>query len=51
MSLPAWNYLHGKPQHSARFKQQPEDIMVIEVMGFEPNVAGEHIMVYVRKRS
>ena len=51
MSLPEWNYLHGKPQHSARFKQQPEDFVVIEDMGFEPDGAGEHILVYVRKRS
>lgn len=51
MSLPEWSYLHGKPQQSARFKQQPEDFIVIEDMGFEPDGAGEHILVYVRKRS
>ncbi len=50
MSLPEWNYLHGKPQQHARFKQQPEDFVVIEDMGFEPDGAGEHILVYVRKR-
>ena len=50
MSLPEWSYLHGKPQQTARFKQQPEDFVVIEDMGFEPDGAGEHILVYVRKR-
>ena len=50
MSLPEWSYLHGKPQQSARFKLQPEDFVVIEDMGFEPDGAGEHILVYVRKR-
>ena len=46
MSLPEWSYLHGKPQQSARFKLQPEDFVVIEDMGFEPDGAGEHILVY-----
>ncbi len=51
MSLPEWSYLHGKPQCSARFKQQPQDFVVIEDLGFEPDGAGEHILVYVRKRN
>lgn len=50
MSLPDWNYLHGKPTWSARFKAEPEDFVVIEDLGFEPDGNGEHILVYVRKR-
>ena len=37
MSLPEWSYRHGKPQQTARFKQQPADFVVIEDMGFEPD--------------
>lgn len=50
MSLPEWNYLHGKPEWSGRFKAQPEDFVVIEDLGFEPDGNGEHILVSVRKR-
>ncbi len=51
MSLPEWSYMHGKPQSHARFKQQPDDFIVIEDLGFEPDGAGEHILVYVRKHN
>ena len=30
MSLPEWNYLHGKPEWCGRFKVHPEDFVVIE---------------------
>ena len=51
MSLPEWSYLHGKPQWSARLKAEPEDFVVIEDLGFEPDGDGEHILVSIRKRS
>lgn len=50
MSLPEWSYLHGKPLASARLKAEPEDFVVIEDLGFEPDGEGEHILVSVRKR-
>lgn len=51
MSLPEWSYLHGKPEWSARLKATPEDFVVIEDLGFEPDGDGEHILVSIRKRS
>lgn len=44
-----WAYLHGKPQTSGVLKQQPEDFVVKEVLGFEPCGEGEHIYVWLRK--
>ncbi|ALT00503.1 pseudouridine synthase [Lacimicrobium alkaliphilum] len=44
-----WAYLWGKPQASGLLKQQPEDFIVKEVLGFEPCGEGEHIYVWLRK--
>jgi|UniRef100_UPI003784451D tRNA pseudouridine13 synthase len=43
-------YLHGGPLGSARFKAQPEDFVVEELLGFEPSGVGEHCLVWVEKR-
>ena len=43
-------YLHGPPLGSARFKEQPEDFIVEEVLGFTPSGDGEHCLVWVEKR-
>ena len=38
-------YLHGKPQGTGLLKANPEDFVVIEDLGFEPDGEGEHILV------
>jgi tRNA pseudouridine13 synthase len=43
-------YLHGGPLGRAGFKQQPEDFVVEEILGFEPSGEGEHCLVWVEKR-
>jgi len=43
-------YLHGGPLGRARFKAQPEDFVVEELLGFEPSGVGEHCLVWVEKR-
>lgn len=45
-----FNYLHGKPECSAVIRSEPEDFQVIEQLGFEPEGAGEHVFLYIRKR-
>ncbi|MGE0113476.1 MAG: tRNA pseudouridine(13) synthase TruD [Steroidobacteraceae bacterium] len=41
---------HGAPVITARFKVQPEDFMVREWLGFEPDGEGDHMLLTVRKR-
>nr|WP_208293556.1 tRNA pseudouridine(13) synthase TruD [Zophobihabitans entericus] len=43
-------YLYGTPQVTGDYKQNFEDFIVREDLGFEPDGAGEHVMVYLRKR-
>jgi tRNA pseudouridine13 synthase len=43
-------YLHGGPLGRARFKAEPEDFVVEEILGFEPSGIGEHCLVWVEKR-
>ena len=43
-------FLHGGPLGSAKFKAEPEDFVVEEVLGFEPSGDGEHCLVWVEKR-
>ncbi len=50
MSLPVWKWLHGQPTTRARFKVEAQDFEVIEDPVCEPDGAGEHILVKVRKR-
>lgn len=42
-------YLHGKPAGSGLLKANPEDFVVIEDLGFEPDGEGEHILVRILK--
>ena len=42
-------YLHGKPQGSGVLKASPEDFLVVEDLGFEPDGEGEHILVRILK--
>lgn len=41
---------HGAPVITARFKVQPEDFVVREWLGFEPDGEGDHMLLIVRKR-
>lgn len=39
----------GTPPLHAIFKQQPEDFYVDEILGFEPDGSGEHLLLHVEK--
>lgn len=41
---------HGAPVISARFKAEPEDFVVREWLGFEPDGIGDFMLLTVRKR-
>lgn len=42
-------WLHGKPVGSGILKANPEDFVVVEDLGFEPDGEGEHILVRILK--
>lgn len=42
-------WLHGQPQSSGLLKANPEDFLVVEDLGFEPDGEGEHILVRILK--
>ncbi|POT56439.1 tRNA pseudouridine(13) synthase TruD [Citrobacter amalonaticus] len=42
-------YLHGKPQGTGLLKANPEDFVVVEDLGFEPDGEGEHLLVRILK--
>ncbi|CBG89793.1 tRNA pseudouridine(13) synthase TruD [Citrobacter rodentium] len=42
-------YLHGKPQSAGLLKASPEDFLVVEDLGFEPDGEGEHVLVRILK--
>lgn len=42
-------YLYGKPQGFGLLKASPEDFVVVEDLGFEPDGEGEHILVRILK--
>ena len=42
-------WLHDKPQSSGLLKANPEDFLVVEDLGFEPDGEGEHILVRILK--
>ena len=44
-------FLHGGSLGRARFKAQPEDFVVEELLGFEPSGEGEHCLVWAEKRN
>jgi tRNA pseudouridine13 synthase len=48
--LPPWAYAYGAPDAHASLKVTPEDFIVIEDLGFEPEGDGEHFFVSVTKR-
>jgi len=50
--LNTWTYAYSEPSASAIFKATPEDFVVTEVLGFEPeeNARGQHYWLWVEKR-
>jgi tRNA pseudouridine13 synthase len=49
-TLPAWTRVCGPAQLSARIRSVPEDFRVEEVLGFEADGEGPHVMLTVEKR-
>jgi tRNA pseudouridine13 synthase len=41
---------HGQPPLAGRFRVEPEDFVVEEVLGFEADGAGNHVLLLVEKR-
>jgi tRNA pseudouridine13 synthase len=50
-ALPDWPRVLGQPDASARIRSCPEDFRVDEVLGFEADGEGEHLLVHLRKRN
>lgn len=44
------SYLYGKPTVTGQYKQQCDDFVVKEDLGFELTGEGEHVLVYLQKR-
>lgn len=44
------NYFYGRPTTHGLYKQQFEDFIVIEELGFELTGEGEHVLVYLEKK-
>ena len=49
LPLESQAYVLGRPEHRARIKQQHDDFVVTETLGFEPSGDGEHLMFLVEK--
>lgn len=45
-----WAYALGRPGVTARFRTEPEDFRVDELLGFEPSGTGEHVVLQLQKR-
>jgi tRNA pseudouridine13 synthase len=50
-TLPDWPRLLGAPQARAILRASPEDFRVDEVLGFEADGEGEHLLLQLRKRN
>lgn len=48
-SLPEWPHAYGGPSGAAEFKSIPDDFIVEELLGFEPEGSGEHVFLFVEK--
>ncbi|CNF08257.1 tRNA pseudouridine synthase D [Yersinia nurmii] len=49
MDMENLTWLHGQPKASGVLKANPEDFVVVEDLGFEPDGEGEHLLVRIRK--
>jgi len=45
-----FSYAHGEPSARADFRSTPEDFVVREELGVEPDGAGEHLLLHLSKR-
>jgi tRNA pseudouridine13 synthase len=45
------SYVYGVPPVSGVLRTQPEDFFVDEVLGFEPEGEGEHVLLQIEKRN
>src|SRR5512139_1033712 len=46
-----WAYASGAPSTTGVMRALPEDFAVEEVLGFEPDGEGEHVLIHIRKRN
>lgn len=44
-------YAWGKPENTALFKQQSDDFIVVEDLGFELDGEGKHVFLYIEKHN
>ncbi|NMP27855.1 tRNA pseudouridine(13) synthase TruD [Rahnella sp. SAP-1] len=49
MDMNTLTWLYGKPLCNGKLKANPEDFIVEEDLGFEPDGEGEHLLVRIRK--
>ncbi|MFI8415239.1 tRNA pseudouridine(13) synthase TruD [Serratia sp. NPDC078593] len=49
MDMANLTWLHGQPHATGVLKANPEDFVVVEDLGFEPDGEGEHLLVNIRK--
>ncbi len=49
MDMANLTWLHGQQQSIGMLKANPEDFMIVEELGFEPDSEGEHVLVNIRK--
>jgi tRNA pseudouridine13 synthase len=49
LSTQHWQYLHGGPLATGVIKQQPDDFIVEECLGFELTGEGEHHVLWIEK--
>ncbi|ANI31021.1 tRNA pseudouridine synthase D [Yersinia entomophaga] len=49
MDMENLTWLHGQPKACGVLKANPEDFVVVEDLGFEPDGEGEHLLVRIRK--
>ncbi|WP_246875863.1 tRNA pseudouridine(13) synthase TruD, partial [Pantoea ananatis] len=43
------HYLQGTPKATGLIKATPEDFVVVEDLGYQPDGEGEHVLVRIRK--
>lgn len=48
---PSWVYAFGEPGCHAAIRTTPEDFIVDEVLGFDPDGDGNHALLHIRKRN
>ena len=51
ININALSYAYGQPACSGRIRTVPEDFIVNEIPGFEPDGEGEHVLLHIQKRN